>query len=93
MSNVREPEVVRTENAVDPTQRIFINAKDKDVATVVIYTADGVTFTYDQEGSKEVKPADIFDLFINGVVAVKDDVYYKPTSCTKAGNIEFNFAA
>lgn len=91
MSMERQPEIVTIENKPSPVKKVFINADDKNVATVVIYTADGEVFTYDAEGEIEVNAADMFNLFIKGVVAVKNDVYYKPTSCTEAGVIEFPF--
>lgn len=93
MSYVREPKVVRTEKTVDPAEKLFIDGDDKNVAVTVIYTKDGAAFTYDKEGKKNVAVEDLFALFINGVVAVKNDVYYKPTSCTKAGVITFPFPA
>lgn len=89
MSYVREPEVVRTEKTVDPAEKLFIDGDDKNVTVTVIYTKDGETFTYDAAGEKVVKTEDMFNLFIKGVVAVKNDVYYKPVSCTKAGVIVF----
>lgn len=90
---MREPEVVRTEKTVDPAKKVFIDGDDKNVAVTVIYTEDGNTFTYDTAGEKTVDAADMFDLFIKGVVAVKDGVYYMPISCTEAGVIAFNFPA
>ena len=93
MSYVREPEVVRTEKTVDPAEKIFIDGDDKNVAVTLIYTADGESFTYDVSGKKAVDSSDLFNLFIKGVVAVKDNVYYKPVSCTKAGVIKFGFSA
>ena len=93
MSYFRQPDVVRTEKTVDPAEKIFIDGDNKNVAVTVIYTKDGLAFTYDAAGKKNVAVEDLFALFINGVVAVKNDVYYKPTSCTKAGVITFPFPA
>ena len=93
MSYVREPEVVKTEKTIDPAEKIFIDGDDKNVAATVIYTANGTKYTYDAAGKMEVKAADMFNLFVKGVVAVKNGVYYKPTSCTKAGVITFPFPA
>ena len=90
---MREPEVVRTEKTVDPAEKLFIDGNDKNVAATVIYTANGTKYTYDAAGKMEVKAADMFNLFVKGVVAVKNNVYYKPTSCTKAGVITFPFPA
>ena len=90
---MRQPDVVRTEKTVDPADKIFIDGDNKNVAVTVIYTKDGVAFTYDAAGKKTIDAKDIFELFIKGVVAVKDGVYYKPTSCTEAGVITFPFPA
>ena len=91
MSGIREPEVTVTENKTIAKKQIFIDAKDKNIATTVIYTANGTKFTYDAEGKVTVPTTDMFDLFVKGVVAVKNNVYYKPTSCTEAGVITFPF--
>lgn len=93
MSYVREPEVVKTEKTVNPVQKIFIDSEDKNVAVYKIYTKDGSNFTYDEEGKKKVEAADMFNLFVKGVVAVKEDVFYKPVSCTKAGVINFGITS
>lgn len=72
-------------------EKIYIDAEDKNVAANIIYTEDGETFTYDAEGVNEVKAEDMFNLFVKGVLAVKDNVYYKPLSCTADGEIAFDF--
>lgn len=74
-------------------EKIMIDAEDKNVAVTVIYTTDGSTFSYDKKGEVAVEAKDMFNLFIKGVVAVKDSVYYRPTSCTKEGVIKFNFSS
>ena len=91
--NNREVEVNTIENKVVPTTKIFDDAKDVNVAATIIYTTDGSTFTYDKEGNVAVPAEDMFDLFVKGVLAVKSDVYYKPTSCTVAGVITFAFTS
>lgn len=91
MSN-RQPEIVVTEKTVDPATKLFIDEDDNNVAVTVIYTEDGSVFTYDKDGAKEVAAKDMFELFVKGVVAVKDGVYYRPKSCTEAGVIVFPFA-
>ena len=91
MSGIRQPEVVTTENAVDPAKKIFIDGDDKNVAKTVIYTANKTKFTYDAGGTNEVKAADMFNLFIKGVVCVYNKVYYNPSTCTEAGVITFPF--
>lgn len=72
-------------------EKIMIDAEDKDVAVTVIYTEDGEAFTYDAAGEVAVEANDLFNLFVKGVVAVKDSVYYRPKSCTKEGVIIFDF--
>ena len=91
MAGIREPEITVKEKSIDPAERVYINGNDKNIITTVIYTADGVAFTYDADGKEAVSASDMFDLFIKGVVAVKDNVYYKPVSCTKEGIIAFGF--
>lgn len=71
--------------------KIFDDAKDKNVAAVVIYLGSDDKYYYDEDGTLEVASTDMFDLFIKGVVCVADDVYYKPTSCTEEGVITFPF--
>ena len=93
MSGIRQPEVVVTEKAVDPAKKLFISGDNKNVAATVIYTTNGTKFFYDAAGKVAVNAEDMFDLFIEGVVAVKAGVYYKPTSCTEAGVITFPFPA
>lgn len=93
MAGIREPEITVKEKAIDPAERMYINGDDKNIITTVIYTADGVAFTYDTKGEIAVPAADMFDLFIKGVIAVKDNVYYKPVSCTKEGVIAFGFSS
>ena len=92
MSGIRQTEIVTTESTVDPAEKLFIDGDDKNVAATVIYTTDGTNYTYDAAGANKVKAADMFNLFIKGVVAVKSDVYYRPTSCTKEGVITFPFS-
>lgn len=91
MAGIREPEITVKEKSVDPAERVFIKGDDKNIVATVIYTADGEAFTYDTKGEIAVPAADMFDLFIKGVVAVKNNVYYKPVSCTKEGVIAFGF--
>ena len=70
----------------------YIDADDQNVATRIIYTSDGTTYTYDKNGVNEVPSSDMMNLFIKGVVAVKDGKYYKPLSCTEAGVIDFGIS-
>lgn len=74
-------------------KKIFNDACDKNVATVVLYANDSNELFYDAEFEEAVEAADVFNLFIKGVVAVKAGVYYKPLTCTEAGVISFGFAS
>lgn len=91
MAGTREPEITVKEKAIDPAERVYIKGDDKNIIATIIYTTDGASFTYDADGEEIVSASDMFNLFIKGVVAVKDDVYYKPVSCTKDGVIAFGF--
>lgn len=93
MSNVREPEVTRTENTPSPVRRVYQNAKDADVATVVLYANASKALFYDPEFKVPVPKTDGLDLFIHGVVAVKNNVYYVPMCCAADGTITFAFPA
>lgn len=91
MHSEREPEIVRTEKYVNPADKRPIESDNVNIAVTVIYTEDGSSFTYDKAGNIEVNTEDMFSLFINGVVAVKDNVYYQAVSCTESGVISFAF--
>lgn len=59
--------------------KIFMDAKDKNVAAVVIYvdeSSDG--FFYDEEKTQEVPVEDMLDLFVKGVVVHAGSVYMSP---------------
>lgn len=72
--------------------KIFMDAKDKNVAKIVVYAdAEGNLF-YDAEKSVEVPSEDCIDLFMKGVVALMDGTYYQAVSCTDAGVIDFGLA-
>lgn len=73
---------------------IYDDAKDKNVATVVIYADDSDDLYYDATTQTEdtaVPDTALFDLFIKGVVCVKDDVYYKALSYDESTGINFGF--
>lgn len=51
--------------------KIFMDAKDKNVASVVIYaneSDDTMAYFYDAEKTQEVPAEDMFDLFVKGVI-------------------------
>lgn len=73
--------------------KIYNDAKDKNVATVVLYANEENALFTDAACTKEFDAAnDGLDAFLKGVVAVKAGVYYKPISCTEAGVINFGLA-
>lgn len=55
--------------------RIFNDAKDKNVAVVVVYEDSGDLY-YDSDKTQEVPTEDMFDLFVKGVIAF-DGTSYK----------------
>lgn len=77
--------------------RVYGDACDKYVATVVVYanSSNKLFYTETLTGASAVAvPAtDCLNLFLKGVVAVKGGVYYKAKSCTEAGVIDFGFPA
>lgn len=71
--------------------KIYDDAKDKNVATVVLYADANKDLYYDVNGTEAVKAADCLELFIKGVVCIYDGDYYKALSCTEEGVINFGF--
>lgn len=69
--------------------KIFNDAKDKNVATVIVYLNESNALFYDKSFTNSVSNEEAKDLFFKGVVAVKDGVYRKPVSCTEEGVIDF----
>lgn len=72
--------------------KIYDDAKDKNVATELLYT-DGTDFFYDEDMENEVDfSVDGKELFVKGVVAVDEDgVMAKAVSCAANGVITFGF--
>lgn len=75
--------------------RVYQDAEDKNVATVVIYANESKALFYDSAftEAKAVPAADCLNLFFKGVVALYDGSYYTAKSCTDAGVIDFGFPA
>lgn len=73
--------------------RIFDDARDKNVSCVVIYADSDNALYYDESCTVEVPSSDCLNLFYKGVVAMKDSTLYKPTSCTTGGVITFPFSS
>ncbi len=72
--------------------KIYNDANDK-YATVILYANNSNELFYDEAFTEAVPAADMFHLFVAGVVALKGDVYYKPVSCSAAGVIDFGLTA
>lgn len=72
-------------------KKLYIDANDKYVGKVVVYADAEDNLYYDSELTEEVEAEDMFHLFVVGVIASKDGVFYAPTSCTEAGVITFPF--
>lgn len=75
--------------------RIFQDAVDKNVSTVVVYANQSKALFYDAAftETKAVPADDCLNLFFKGVVALFDGTYYAAKSCTDAGVIDFGFPA
>lgn len=74
--------------------RIYNDAKDKNVAAVVVYANSSNNLFYDEAhtAAKKVPAEDCLELFLKGVVCKKGTTYYKAVSCTDAGVINFGIA-
>lgn len=68
---------------------LFQDARDKNVAVRVIYADSSNDLFYDEAFEKAVPNEDGLNLFVKGVVAFKDGVYYAAKSCTEAGVLNF----
>lgn len=73
--------------------RIFNDAKDKNVACVTIYADSSNKLYYDESHTIGVPASDCVNLFVKGVVAMKGTTLYRPTSCTTAGVLTFPFSS
>lgn len=69
--------------------RVFQDAKDKNVAAVLVYANSSNAIFYDAAFKNAVPAEDCLELFLKGVIALKGTNYYKAKSCTKAGVIDF----
>lgn len=77
----------------DPRERIHQVAYADKLGKYVIYTADKSKFTFDADGEKEIDDEALFELFIDGVVCVYNDVYYAALTYDKTNGIGFGFPA
>lgn len=71
-------------------KKIYNDACDKNVAVTVIYS-NGTKFYGDPEMTEEIPAEEMLNLFVKGVVAVKDGTYFAAKSCTAEGVIDFGF--
>lgn len=72
--------------------RIYQDAKDKNVAAVLVYANASKALFYDEAFKNAVPADDCLELFLKGVICLKGDTYYTAKSCTKAGVIDFGIA-
>ena len=68
---------------------LFQDARDKNVATRVLYADSENNLFYDEAYTQAVPIEDGLNLFVKGVVAFKDGTYYAAKSCTEAGVLNF----
>lgn len=69
--------------------RIFQDAKDKNVAAVLIYADANKDLYYDVAGTNAVSADDCLELFSKGVFCLYSGTYYAAKSCTDEGVIDF----
>ena len=69
-------------------KRFYKDARDKNVATRVIFTNDS-KYYYDETFQNEIPATDMLNLFIQGVVLKSGTTYTAAVSCTEAGVISF----
>lgn len=68
--------------------RIFADAKDKNVVGSKIYTKSGSTFGYsDSDCTKKIEADELTDMFIKGAFIIVSGSLYKPVSCVEASGI------
>lgn len=69
--------------------KIFMQAKDKNVAAVMIYAVNGYA-CFDSEGANKMSAAELEDAFVKGCIVVDNNgdtpVMCRTISMTKAGN-------
>lgn len=60
--------------------KIYQQAKDKNVATILVYS-DGTHVFYDAKKANKVSFNDLSEFFVKGMLVKKDDVLYAPIAC------------
>lgn len=73
--------------------RIYNDAKDKNVAAVLVYANSEKALFYDAEFTDAVDADDCLELFSKGVICLYDGTYYNAVSCTDAGVLSFGLPA
>ena len=68
---------------------LFKDAGDKNVATRVLYADSGNNLFYDEACTQAVPLEDGLNLFVKGVVAFKEGIYYAAKSCSETGTLNF----
>ena len=71
--------------------KIYIDAKDKYVAAVVVYADNSNNLFYDA-GSVPVPAKDCLELFVKGVICKKGTNVYRALSCSNEGVINFGLS-
>ncbi len=72
--------------------KIYIDAKDKYVAAVVVYADGSNNLFYDEAGSVPVPAEDCLELFVKGVICKKGANVYRALSCSNEGVINFGLS-
>ena len=68
--------------------RLFDQAKDKNVAAIMIYGKSGETKAYvDSDGTKQFKTSELQDAFLKRAIIKIGDDYFIPVSFTVASKI------
>lgn len=68
-------------------ETIYNRAKDKDVAAVKLYAADGEKYlSYDSAGERLLSAAEVKDLFVQGMVIEMKGDLYQPLCLVKDGS-------
>lgn len=91
MSLTPIPTTETTKATRDPRERIHQEAYADKLGKYIIYTDDKSKFTYDAAGKKEIDEDALFELFIDGVVCLYDDVYYAALTYDETNGITFGF--
>lgn len=68
--------------------KIFMDAKDKNVAKVVVYLDDGSVY-FDEDCTEEVPEEAMFDLFVKGVVGFNGTSYVAAVAYDETNGITF----